>query len=295
MTTREDIAEIPGAELRYRLAGTPGTLPTIVLENGWGASYDYFALLQEALAPHTQLLLYNRAGIGGSMAHETLTAEGMSRHLAALLDALGIRAPVVIAGQSYGGLICGVHAALMPQRLRAVVQIDPTAERTDEQIDATLGSMRGLGKVLRLLAALRIPEPFFAPHMPELPAADTAQLRRNAFGNAASLRAAGIELDLLQDIRRVCAQPSPVPRLVISAGTTEEVRNALFRLLVSPERARSLLGRMQAQHEITAGRGGPGSRWITLPHTHGALVVSRSGAAATATCMIDYLSSLPTT
>lgn len=290
--SREGVAEVPGASLRYRLTGTPSKLPTIVLENGWGASYDYFSLFQKALAPHTQLLLYNRAGIGGSVAHEPQSVEGMSQHLVALLDILGIKDKVVVAGQSYGGLICGVHAALIPQRLQAIVQIDPTAERADPKIDATLGVVRKLGQLMVLMAKLRIPEPFFAKSMKEVPMVDVENVSRYSFGNAASMKAAITEMDLLPQIRETCAKDSTVPRLVISADESEAVRSAVLNWLVPPERARALLINMQAQHEITAKRGGKNSQWIKLPHTHGGLVTQRAGAADTAARLINFASAL---
>jgi pimeloyl-ACP methyl ester carboxylesterase len=93
----------------------------------------------------------------------------MSRHLSALLDHLDIRDPVVVLGQSYGGLICGVHAALIPERLRAIVQVDPTPERADPTIDAGLGTMPLISNLLIGLAMLRVPEPIFGSAMPELP------------------------------------------------------------------------------------------------------------------------------
>ena len=289
---REAIAEVPGAALRYRLAGAPGELPTIVLENGWGSSYEYFARFQEALAPHAQVLLYDRAGIGGSSSREAVSAEGMSRNLSALLDALDIHEPVVVAGQSYGGLICGVHAALMQPRLRAVVQIDPTPERADPTLDSALSMVRGLGRVMKALAMLRIPDPFFTRSMVELTPAEIASLRRHSFGNAASMSGALVEMDLLPQIREACAQASITPRLLISADNSEEMRGMLSKL-VSNERARALIPRMQAHHQATAVRGGPGSRWVALPYTHGGLVMTRTGAAATAAEMIGYLRKLP--
>ncbi|HEY1077560.1 MAG TPA: alpha/beta fold hydrolase [Fontimonas sp.] len=290
---REDILEVPGAALRFRLTGTPGELPPVVLENGWGASYDYFSLLQDELAPHVQVLSYNRAGIGDSVARAPQSAEGVSRQLVALLDALGIRTPVVVAGQSYGGLMCGVHAALIPERLRAVVQIDPTPERGDPQVDASLQMVHGLTRVLIPMAVLRIPEPLFTPQMKEISATDRARLRRHAFGNAGSLRAARTELDLLPDIRAVCARPNRVPRLVISAGKTETVGNRLLRKLIPQERALALLDIMQREHRLNVERAVEGSQWITLPYTHGGLVITRAGAAATAACMLDYLRQMP--
>lgn len=291
ITPSEGVAEVPGASLRYRLAGTPGALPLVVLENGWGASYDYFSLLQKELSPHTQLLLYNRAGIGGSQAHEPQSVEGMSRNLSALLDRLGFYKPVVIAGQSYGGLICGVHASLIPQRLCAAVQIDPTIERPDHTIDSTVSGFRGMAKLMIALARLGIRVPSIVGRIPEIPPDDAAKLHRNAFQNAASLRAAMVEMDLLSKIREMCAKPSPTPRLVISAENVEEV-SGVMKLFISPERARNLLLCAQKHHKVTADRGGSGSRWTSLPHTHGGLVMTRQGALDTAASLVDYLRNL---
>ncbi len=291
---REGVAEIPGASLRYRLTGTPSRLPLVVLENGWSGSYDYFALLQNELAPHTRVLLYNRAGIGGSKAHEPQSAEGMSRHLAALLDNLGIAEPVVIAGQSYGGLICGVHAASIPQRIRAVVQIDPTAERPDPLLDGTGGAFRIVARLMVVLATLGFPVAAIAGRAPELPPADARQLARNALSNAASLRAAIVEMELLPSIRDVCARSSPTPRLVISADKSEEL-TGLVKLILPSGRPQAVLSLMQAQHKVTAGRGGKGSQWISLPHTHGGLVMTRRGASATTIALIEYISGLQAT
>lgn len=290
--TREGIIDVPGASLRYRLAGTPGGLPPIVLENGWGSSHDYFALFRDALAAQAQVLLYSRAGVGGSVAHAPTSAEGMSRNLVALLDALGFREPVVVAGQSYGGLICGVHAALMPERLRAIVQIDPTPECPEPVVDSSLKGVVTIAGLLKWMARLRIPEPLFTSRMTELSPADRDNIRRFSFGSVASLDAAVRELDLLQEIRAVCARPSPTPRLVISAGTSDEVPWLLSKV-VSQNRSRSLLAVAQAQHQATAARGGDGSRWIELPHSHGGLVVTRAGAAETAARTIDFLRGLP--
>ena len=64
---REGFAEVPGARLRYRLAGTQTSraqYPLLVFENGWGASYEYWAWVERALAPHVRMLFYDRAGKG---------------------------------------------------------------------------------------------------------------------------------------------------------------------------------------------------------------------------------------
>ncbi len=288
---REETAEVSGAVLRFRLTGRPSRLPLLVLENGWGASYDYFSLLEAELAPHAQLLLYNRAGIGGSIAREGQTAEGVSRHLSGLLDHLQVRAPVVAMGQSYGGLICGVHAAQIPSRLCAAVQIDPTPEQADPAIDAGLRVLPLISNLMIVLASLRIPEPLFGPAMSELPPEAQTLLRKHAFGNAGSIRAARRELELLPQLRAASAASTETPRLVISAARTEEIRSPLLRVLVSPERAASIDKVKQALHQATARRGA-GSAFLSLPHTHGGIVCTKNGAADTAAAALKFLSEL---
>jgi pimeloyl-ACP methyl ester carboxylesterase len=288
---RDDVAEVPGAALRFRLTGKAGKYPLIVMENGWGASYDYFALLQARLAAKTQVLLYNRAGVGGSIAREPQTVEGMSRHLSALLDHLDIRDPVVVLGQSYGGLICGVHAALIPERLRAIVQVDPTPERADPTIDAGLGTMPLISNLLIGLAMLRVPEPIFGSAMPELPEEANAAIRKYAFGNAESLRASKKEFALLPVLRAVCAAATETTRLVISASRIEPASNPLLRMMISQKRTAVMNEAKHALHQATARRGA-GSAFVSLPHTHGGVVCTKSGAADTATSTFGFLSTL---
>jgi pimeloyl-ACP methyl ester carboxylesterase len=215
----------------------------------------------------------------------------MSRHLTALLDNLGFNEPVVVAGQSYGGLICGVHATLMPKRLHSIVQIDPTVERFDPEIDKTAKSFGLVARLMAALSTLGIPVGAIAGKAPELPPDDADKLLRNAFSNAESLRSAIVEMDLLSKIRDVCALPSPTPRLVISAENAEKL-TGLIKLILPRERPLAVLKLAQAQHKITADRGGNGSRWISLPHTHAGLVVTRGGASATAAEIIKYISTL---
>lgn len=286
----EGVAEVPGAALRYRLTGQAGTLPLLVLENGWGASYDYFALMEAELAPHAQLLLYNRAGVGGSIAREPQTPEGMSRQLAGLLDHLGVRDPVVVLGQSYGGLIGGVHAALIPQRLHAIVQVDPTPDVEHPSSDPGF-ALAVLTNILIGLATLRIPEPLLAAPMSELPPEALAALRRNAFSNAASLRGAKQEMALLQAIRAACAMPTDTTRLVITADRSDERRGPILKMLISRENQLKMEQAKIGLHQATAARG-TGSVHVRLPHTHGGVVCTKVGARDTTRTVLEFLSGL---
>jgi pimeloyl-ACP methyl ester carboxylesterase len=103
--------------------------PLLVFENGWSASHHHWAWVERKLAPHAQLLFYDRAGIGRSVATAPLTVAGLSRHFIEMLQVLEIREPVIVVGHSYGGLIGALHVAQQPQAVRALIQLDASPWR----------------------------------------------------------------------------------------------------------------------------------------------------------------------
>ncbi|NGY04086.1 alpha/beta fold hydrolase [Solimonas terrae] len=287
---REGVADVPGARLRYRLAGTPGA-PLLVFENGWGASYEMWTWIERELAPHAQLLFYNRAGIGGSELRAPQTVAGLSAQFAALPAVLGLQGPVIAVGQSYGGLMCSLHAAQIPAVLESVIEIDPTPERAHPHVDAGLRQIHRIVAVLKLCLRLGLPNVVFGPAMKKsLPAAEAATLLRVSLGNGASLDAAREELGLLDDIRAAiaAARPGDFQRLLIGAGTVSEPDGVLGRLLVNSGLARKTFETNQAlQRERT--QQDPGCRYMSLPYDHGGLVFGHDGARATAAAVLAYL------
>jgi pimeloyl-ACP methyl ester carboxylesterase len=288
---RERFADVPGARLRYRLAGTPTALPLLVFENGWGASYECWARLEPLLAPHARLLFYNRAGVGGSICSGPQTVPGLSAQLAGLLAALKIHKPVILVGHSYGGLMCAVHAAQKPWLLRALVELDPTPDCADPMGDQQLKMAVWLGRLALLCARLGIPDPFFSIAGKLLPPPHGKTLVERSFGSAQSLRAALEELKLLDGLRAaVAGGDGDRPHLILSAGRPAELSGVL-RAVVSrgvAERPRMLMDRTQEQHRNRAGRCRSGS-WETLPHDHGGLVFSERGAKDSAARTLRFV------
>lgn len=288
---REDQAAVPGARLKYRLSGRPTALPLLVFENGWGASHHYWAWVERALAPHTQVLFYDRAGIGGSVSQGPQTVDGLSRQFAGLLDVLGHQRPVLLAGHSYGGLMGSLHAVQQTQRLRALVQLDPTPDANDPMIDRQLGWTTQVARLARLCARLGIPDPVFTPAGRELPQPEAGLLVERAFGSVSSLSAGLEEFGLLFAMRaRIAQEDSRVPRVVVSADAATQI-SGLARLLVSPAKAREMVVHIQALHREQASRNH--GAWETLPYTHGGMVFTAQGGAAVATRLLDYARSLP--
>src|SRR3546814_15383905 len=85
-------------QLHVRTAGVAGHLPTIVLEAGGGSILPAWGPLEQALAPHAQVLSYERAGIGESSGPVgSVQASAVSQRLETLLKTAGIRTPGLLA------------------------------------------------------------------------------------------------------------------------------------------------------------------------------------------------------
>jgi len=261
----EGRVNVPGAVLQYRRAGT-GRGPLLVFENGWGASHHVWAWVERKLAPHAQLLFYDRAGIGGSVGTAPQTVARLTRQFDALVKALGFTEPVIVVGHSYGGLVGALHVAQRPQSIRALVQLDASPWRHDRALDASFGVIRAMVPLLKLWARMGWRDPLFARACATLPEPEASLLVKRAFGSVDSLRSAASELRLLPEIRRVIgASPSDKKRLILSAGKVHG-------------KSTFAVERMQVQHRAYATRG-EGGAWDELPHDHGGMVFTEAGAA----------------
>lgn len=294
MTTsniREGVAEVPGARLRYRLAGTPGA-PLLVFENGWGASYEMWTWVERELAPHAQLLFYNRAGIGGSECLVPQTVENLSAQFAALPNALGLQGPVIAVGQSYGGLMCSLHAAQQRAVLKTVIEIDSTPETADPDVDHGLRQFPAIVKVVKTTLRLGLPNFLFRAVKKTLPATEGETLLRVALSNAASLDAGIAELALLDEIRAAIAagRPQRLPRLLIGAGVLPPKIGLVGRLLANPRRVQAMFARSKALQRARSQQD-PDCRLLMLPYDHGALVFERDGARASAAAVLEFIRS----
>ena len=121
-----------GVELRvnrYRV-GADGDRPVVVFVHGLGI-VDHSGLaftLGMPLATDAEAILYALRGHG----HSEVVASGyrVADHVAdliALLDALGVRAPVHLVGCSYGGAVAVTAAARHPGRVGVAVPARPRA------------------------------------------------------------------------------------------------------------------------------------------------------------------------
>jgi len=289
---REGFMAVPGARLRYRLAGTQTPLPLLVFENGWGASYEYWAWVERCLSSHARLLFYNRAGIGGSTRSGPQSVVGMSAQMAALLSALDVTEPVVIVGHSYGGLVAALHGVQQSAAVRALISLDPSPYLPDPVLDKQMKMVRYVAQLAILCARIGIPDPLFCAAGKRLPQPEGRLLVERSFGSAPSLHAAIDELNLLEGIRAVLIDAkNDLPHLIVSAGQASELKGWLGRILAPPERTRDIIQRMQGIHRHQAARSQRGA-WDQLPHDHGSLVFSERGASDSGARILEFLNGL---
>ncbi|WP_309645301.1 alpha/beta fold hydrolase [Phenylobacterium sp.] len=116
-------AEVDGRTVSYRVLGQGR--PALVLISGLGdgmATFDHVAI---ELAKTATVIVYDRAGYGGSQAAATpRDAATVDRELSGLLKASGVAAPYVIGGHSIGGLYAEFFAANHQSDVAGLILVD---------------------------------------------------------------------------------------------------------------------------------------------------------------------------
>jgi pimeloyl-ACP methyl ester carboxylesterase len=105
--------------------GGPDDGPLLVCVHGLGGSHVNWAALAPLLTDTARVLAVDLAGFGltravGRSASVTDNQELLARFLRTVADG-----PVVLVGNSMGGLICAMQAGAHPESVAAVVLIDP--------------------------------------------------------------------------------------------------------------------------------------------------------------------------
>ena len=150
------LVDVGGHRLHLRCVGPSNVPITAILEAGGGGFSSHWSRVQELLAPRVRSCAYDRAGLGRSEAGpapRTMKQEAFELH--ELVRAAKIEGPLVLVGQSIGGLLVRLYAARYDGDVAGVVLVDATHE------DDVLYNLRVARWVrLRDLATGRtVPEP----------------------------------------------------------------------------------------------------------------------------------------
>jgi pimeloyl-ACP methyl ester carboxylesterase len=112
----------------------PADAPTIVFVHGLvtdNLSSFYYTLAGPAVVAGARVILYDLRGHGRSQRPEAgYTADDGVTDLCSLLDALGMRDPVYLVGNSYGGILAARMAVTVPDRVAGLVLIEASCAGT---------------------------------------------------------------------------------------------------------------------------------------------------------------------
>jgi pimeloyl-ACP methyl ester carboxylesterase len=122
-----------GRVLRWVRAGS-GDLPVVFVAGAGETLLDWANILPE-LAPHTSVVAYDRAGLGGSDPMRPLSVAAQVGDLAAVLAQIG---PAIVVGHSWGGLLAQLVAFDHPQQIAGLVLVDPSHEEILAAVPWTL-------------------------------------------------------------------------------------------------------------------------------------------------------------
>ncbi len=102
------------------------TSPPVVLEAGIAASSLSWAGVLNQIPEDRLVIAYDRLGFGWSAAPASpRTLDNLVADLATVLDLAGINEPAILAGHSFGGLLIRRFAAQHPERVAALLLLDP--------------------------------------------------------------------------------------------------------------------------------------------------------------------------
>jgi 3-oxoadipate enol-lactonase len=167
-----DWIEVNGVCLRYDLSGVG---PTIVLVHEMGGSLESW----DAVLPDLQglqVLRYDQRGSGLSEKVAAITLEALAADLLALLDALGVTMPVVLAGAALGAALCLHFAINHPDRTRCLVVSSPAPGGANE---AARTKTRAWIEAIRLGGMRSVTDMMFGVTYPPGLRADLARFERH--------------------------------------------------------------------------------------------------------------------
>ena len=112
---------------RLYLSCTGSGEPTVILEPGLGGTSAAWGWIAPAVAAHTRVCVYDRAGRGRSDPSPTpQDGDQIATDLHTLLERADITGPLVMVGHSLGGLYVLDYTARYPQQVAGMVLLDAT-------------------------------------------------------------------------------------------------------------------------------------------------------------------------
>jgi pimeloyl-ACP methyl ester carboxylesterase len=276
------LVDVGGHRLHLRCTGS-GT-PTVVLQPGGGDFSSAMAWIEPAVADHTRVCVYDRAGRGWSEpAASPQDATAIAADLHTLLDRANVPGPYVLAGHSFGGLYVLAHADQYPDDVAGLVLIDATdpAAHADAakakaydtgSYDAATDRVAALGALAARVGAVRVIGSFGYGELPpqardEVRAKTaTAAYASGWINEFVQANASGAEAAMLTDF-------GDKPLVVLTAGAeTDATHDAAQEKLATLS--------TNSSHRVVEGA------------SHPALILDQRYAQATTQAILDVVASV---
>ncbi len=133
----------------FHVLDSGGSGPPVVLEAGIAASSASWKLVQDALSGSFRVISYDRRGLGYSEpASSPRTLDQLLSELDFVVEAAQVGKPFVLAGHSFGGLMARHYAARFPEKVHALVLLDPLEPFEWSPLSDVRGRMLGRGVTL---------------------------------------------------------------------------------------------------------------------------------------------------
>jgi pimeloyl-ACP methyl ester carboxylesterase len=225
IATRRDLAANPppgrfvdvGGH-RLHILCTGSGEPTVVLESGLGGAGTVgWSLVQPEVSKFARVCSYDRAGLGYSdPGPSPRTARRVVQELRLLLDHSDIRGPLILVGESIGGLYVRVYASEYEQRVAGLVLVDASHE--DQEM-----SLPGIAPLVPLLSSIgvfRLLGVSFGANLDAVPPSVRSSARATAFRASAYQATANEGMHLPETAAEVKAtrRTLGVPVVVVTAG-----------------------------------------------------------------------------
>lgn len=190
---------------------------SILLDSGLGGTSLEWLRVQRALAERAKVCAYDRGGYAWSdPAREPRDARRLAREAHLLLNNLGIRGPLIVAGHSFGGFVVRRLANLRQKYIVGMVLVDASHEQQISRYEAISDKALLPRRGTFVIGAMAVPE--------QLPA--DVKRKIMAFGRMRKTYAAVYgEMKYFRDSAdQVSALPRPVdyPVIVLRRGREPE-------------------------------------------------------------------------
>jgi pimeloyl-ACP methyl ester carboxylesterase len=120
VTAPTRFVETNGIRYAYRRFGSESGTPLVFLQHFRGGLDNWDPLVPDGLAQGRPVILFNNAGVASSSGETPNTIDAMGDHLAAFVNALGLR-QVDVLGFSIGGYVAQSFVLIHPHLVRRLV------------------------------------------------------------------------------------------------------------------------------------------------------------------------------